>query len=58
MAKSKRFDAPLVTEIRPAPVFYKAEDYHQGYYKKNPIRYKYYRYGSGRDQFLKKAWAK
>ena len=36
--------------------FYKAEDYHQDYYKKNPIRYKYYRYRSGRDSYLKKIW--
>ncbi|WP_297597579.1 peptide-methionine (S)-S-oxide reductase MsrA [uncultured Cetobacterium sp.] len=38
--------------------FYSAEEYHQNYYKKNPIRYKYYRYRSGRDQFLEKIWAK
>jgi len=50
------FDNPIVTEITSAEAFYKAEDYHQDYYKKNPIRYKYYRYGSGRDKFLKKAW--
>ena len=56
LAKTGRFDKPLVTEIIPASKFYKAEDYHQDYYKKNPIRYKYYRHGSGRDQFLKKVW--
>ena len=38
--------------------FYAAEEYHQDYYKKNPIRYKYYRYHSGRDQFLEKVWGK
>lgn len=56
LAKSGRFSDPIVTEITPASRFYRAEDYHQDYYKRNPIRYKYYRYGSGRDKFLKKAW--
>ena len=54
--KSGRYDKPIVTEIVEASVFYEAEDYHQDYYKKNPIRYKYYRYNSGRDQYLKKVW--
>jgi peptide methionine sulfoxide reductase msrA/msrB len=54
LAKSGRYDKPIVTEIVEASVFYEAEDYHQDYYKKNPIRYKYYRYNSGRDQYLKK----
>jgi peptide methionine sulfoxide reductase msrA/msrB len=56
LGKSGRFSEPIVTEITPASRFYRAEEYHQNYYKENPIRYKYYRYGSGRDQFLKKAW--
>lgn len=56
LAASGRFDKPLVTEIVPITKFYPAEDYHQDYYKKNPLRYKFYRYGSGRDQFLKKVW--
>jgi peptide methionine sulfoxide reductase msrA/msrB len=54
--KSGRFDKPIVTEIIQFVTFYEAEEYHQDYYKKNPLRYKYYRYASGRDQFLKKVW--
>ena len=57
LAASGRFDRSIATEIVPLDVFYEAEDYHQDYYKKNPIRYKWYRSGSGRDQFLAKAWA-
>ena len=54
---SGRFNKPIETEIVPVSEFYPAEDYHQDYYKKNPLRYKLYRYNSGRDQFLEKAWA-
>lgn len=54
---SGRFDAPIVTEIVAAQEFFPAEDYHQDYYKKSPLRYKFYRLNSGRDQFLEKAWA-
>jgi len=56
LAKSGRFDKPIVTEIIKFTKFYEAEEYHQDYYKKNPLRYKFYRYNSGRDQFLKKVW--
>jgi len=58
MENSGRFGAPIVTEIAPAGVFWPAENYHQDYYMKNPLRYKYYRFGSGRDQYLKKIWGK
>ena len=54
--RSGRFERPVVTEIRPLAAFYLAEEYHQNYYKTNPIRYKYYRWNSGRDQFLKQTW--
>ncbi len=56
MDASGRFDKAIVTPIREFEVFYDAEDYHQDYYKKSPIRYKFYRYNSGRDQFLDKVW--
>ncbi len=56
LARSGRFSKTTVTEILPAGKFYRAEEYHQDYWKKNPIRYKFYRFNSGRDQFLKKVW--
>ena len=56
MDKSGRFDGPIVTQIVPAGTFWPAEEYHQDYYMKNPIRYKYYRFRSGRDQYLEKIW--
>ncbi|MCP4372143.1 MAG: peptide-methionine (S)-S-oxide reductase MsrA, partial [Deltaproteobacteria bacterium] len=54
--RSGKFKKPVVTDILNLSAFYSAEKYHQDYYKRNPLRYKYYRYGSGRDQFLKKVW--
>ncbi len=57
LAASGVFDKAIATKILPLGEFYPAEDYHQNYYKKNPIRYKWYRHGSGRDQFLEKTWA-
>jgi len=54
--KSGIFDKPIVTEISPYLTFYEAEEYHQKYYKKAPLRYKFYRFNSGRDQYLKHIW--
>ncbi len=52
------YDKPIVTPILAAGPFYRAESYHQDYYKKNPIRYEYYRHRSGRDQYLDRIWGK
>jgi len=57
LAESKPFAAPVVTEIAPAGKFYPAEDYHQDYYQKNPLRYKFYRFNCGRDQRLAELWS-
>jgi peptide methionine sulfoxide reductase msrA/msrB len=56
LEKSARFEKPIVTEITMLTQFYRAEDYHQDYYKRHALRYKFYRSNSGRDQFLKKVW--
>ena len=56
LAASGRFTQPIVTEILPATEFYPAEEYHQDYYIKNPIRYSYYRGSCGRDARLAEVW--
>jgi peptide-methionine (S)-S-oxide reductase len=57
-AHQPRFKQPIQTEIAAAGPFYKAEDYHQDYYLKNPVRYKFYRYNCGRDARLEELWGK
>ena len=56
LEKTKPFKEPIVTEITPASAFYPAETYHQDYYKKNPVRYQYYRLTCGRDARVKELW--
>jgi len=56
LEESGIFNKPVVTPIRPLETFYPAEDYHQDYYKEHSIQYKFYRYRSGRDEFLKATW--
>lgn len=56
LADSKKFKDPIVTKITAAGPFYEAEEYHQGYHRKNPAHYNAYRHGSGRGPFLKKTW--
>ncbi len=56
--RSKPFPQAIVTEIVPAGVFTPAEEYHQDYYLKNPLRYRFYRYKCGRDQRLEELWGK
>lgn len=59
LEKSKRYGgAKIVTEIKPAGAFWAAEDYHQNYYQTHAYKYKFYRFNSGRDQYLEKIWGK
>ena len=58
LERSRPFKAPIVTQIAKATTFYPAEEYHQNYYEKHPLKYKYYRTGCGRDARLKALWGK
>jgi len=57
LEESGRYDKPIVTGILKHTTFYRAEEYHQDYYRKSPVRYKFYRFNSGRDHYLKEVWS-
>ncbi|MHC8441618.1 MAG: peptide-methionine (S)-S-oxide reductase MsrA [Candidatus Eutrophobiaceae bacterium] len=56
LRENKPFKEDIITELSPLKNFYPAEDYHQNYYQINPVRYKYYRWGCGRDKRLEELW--
>lgn len=58
LEQTKTFPEPIAVAIAAASEFFSAEDYHQDYYKKNPVRYKFYRYSCGRDKRLQQLWGK
>jgi len=58
LAASGRFDKPIVTAVLPAAAFWPAEEYHQHYADKNPLRYRLYRFYSGRDAYLRRIWGR
>ena len=58
LEESKKFHSPIVTQIVAVTAFYQAEEYHQDFYKKNPVRYKFYKFNCGRTQRLEEVWGK